>query len=48
MKSYLVQHSSSDMVAPVQVGYVGQENSNLMDVMSQLLAQVERLEVGIQ
>ena len=45
LESYLVQHSPPRMVAPVQVDYV---NSNLMDMMSQLLVRVERLEVGIQ
>ena len=43
-----MQHSPPGTVAPVQVDYVGQKNSNLMDMMSQLLARVERLEVGIQ
>ena len=48
LELYLVQHSSSGAVAPVQVDYVGQKNSNLMDMMSQLLTQMERLEMGIQ
>ena len=47
LESYLVQHSSSSTVAPVQVDYVGQKNNNLMDMMSQLLARMERLEMGI-
>ena len=46
LESYLVQHSSSSTVAPVQVDYVG--HNNLMDMMSQLLTQMERLEMGIQ
>ena len=37
LESYLVQHSSSGTVAPVQVNYVCQKNNNLMDTMSQLL-----------
>ena len=48
LESYLVQRRLPGMVAPVQVDYVGQKNSNLIDIMSQLLAQVERLEEGIQ
>ena len=48
LESYLEQHSPPGTVAPVQVDYVGQKNSNLMDMMSQLLARAERLEVGIQ
>ena len=48
LESYLVQYSPPGTVAPVQVDYVSQKNSNLMDMMSQLLARVERLEVGIQ
>ena len=48
LESYLVQHSSPGMVAPVQVDYVGQKNGNLVDIMFRLLTQVERLEEGIQ
>ena len=48
LESYLVQHNPPRMVAPVQVDYVSQKNSNLMDMKSQLLARVERLEMGIQ
>ena len=48
LESYLVQHSPPGTVAPVQVDYVGQKNSNLIDMMSQLLARADRLEVGIQ
>ena len=51
LESYLVQHSPlalAGTVAPVHVDYVGQKNNNLMDMMSQLLALVERLEVGMQ
>ena len=48
LESYLVQHSSSGTVVPVQVDYVGQKNNNLMYMMSQLLTRMERLEMGIQ
>ena len=48
LESYLVQHSSSGTVALVQVDYVGQNNNNLMDMMSQLFTQMERLEMGMQ
>ena len=34
LESHLIQHSPTGMVAPVQVDYVGQKNSNLMDMMS--------------
>ena len=43
-----MQHSSSGTVAPVQVDYVDQKNSNVMDMMSQLLTRMERLEMGMQ
>ena len=33
LESYLVQHSSSGTVAPVQVDYMGQKNNNLMVVV---------------
>ena len=48
LESYLVQHSSTGTVAPVQVDYVDQKNNNLMDMMSQLLTRMKRLEMGIQ
>ena len=32
LESYLVQCRSPGMVAPVQVDYVGQKNSNLIDI----------------
>ena len=47
LESYLVQHSPPGTVAPVQVDCVSQKNSNLMNVISQLFARVDRLEVGI-
>ena len=47
LESYLVQHSSSGTVTPVQLDYMGQKNNNLMD-MSQLLTRMEGLEMGIQ
>lgn len=48
LDSYLVQHNLPGTVAPEQVDNVSQKNSNLMDTMTQLLTQVEQLEMRKQ
>ena len=48
LDSYLVQHNLPGTVAPVQVDNVSQKNNNLMDTMTQLLTQVEQLEMRKQ
>ena len=45
LESYLVQHSSPGLVAPVRVDSVDQRSSNLMEMMTQLLTRVEQLEM---